>query len=163
MLSCGLRNVVAVLGVLLLGCNQSPKKTAQSDVTKTDVTEQDSPTPDKTMSDLSTCTSLSACAAHDGKRVQIIGTYTVESPLAGKKGGGGSTLSLIDLGDGTVLLEPYWHQDVVRSDEEIARCRGKKVRVTGVYHAKPVPQPGAPDAVSYGGACVHPVEKVELD
>ena len=109
------------------------------------------------------CTTVAACDAHDGTSVTVIGTYQRFPDQPGVDYSGvprGARLALED-GPGP-MLEPYWHKASVRSDAEVARFAGKKVRVTGRYHRV---QPRNPDDPPYasamGGSCLYPVEAIE--
>jgi hypothetical protein len=118
-----------------------------------------------TMKDnLSACTTIAVCDANDGKQVAVVGTYRLFPDQPGVDYTGVPRAARIALDDGLgPFLEPYWHKQAARSDAEIARFVGKKVRVIGRYYRE---QPRNPDdpphASSMGGPCLHPVERIEL-
>ena len=110
-----------------------------------------------------TCSTWEACLPHDGKRVAIIGIYTLRRPLAGMKGGEDVVRVRIipEGGRRGAYLEPYWDPKSVRDAVEQASFEGKRVRVVGKLYLQPPPAPGdPPDAAEMGGACIHPVEEI---
>lgn len=124
-----------------------------------------SPEPEaKPMSDsnVMVCSKWSECVKHDGKRVQLEGVYTVQRPLAGMKGGEDIVRVRIipEGGRRGAYLEPYWHADHVRSEDERAAFEGQSVRVIGTLYVTPPPPPGHAEAATMGGACIHPVESI---
>ena len=112
---------------------------------------------------LPTCNTVAACDAHDGKRVIVVGTYRQfpDQPGVDYTGVPRAVRIVLDDGPGPIL-EPYWHKEAVRTDAEIKKYLGKKVRVTGVYLRQ---QPRNPDDPPYasamGGSCIHPVVAIE--
>lgn len=110
-----------------------------------------------------TCSTRAECDANDGKRVEVIGVYTVWDPLPSRKidhPPARQVLLMLGEEEGP-YLEPYWHDRHERPLDEIARLKGKKVRVTGKYHRTMPPHPtDPPEAAALGGACLHPVEAV---
>ena len=112
---------------------------------------------------LPTCITVAACDAHDGNRVVVVGIYRQFPDHPGVDYTGVPRAVRLELEDGNgPILEPYWHKEAVRSDAEVKRYLGKKVRVTGKYHRE---QPRNPDDPPYasamGGSCIHPVEVIE--
>lgn len=110
------------------------------------------------------CTTWAACLKHDGQRVAIVGRYTVERPLARRKGGGDVTRVRIipDGGRRGAYLAPLWHDDSARPEAEQSRLEGVEVRAIGRLHLRAPPKPGdPPHAARMGGACLHPVESVD--
>jgi hypothetical protein len=66
----------------------------------------------------------------------------------------------VTLDDGTeVTLEPVWAEQAIRPADEIARCDGHRVRVTGTVHEE-TPEPPEPTA-SFVSPCISPVDAVE--
>ena len=120
----------------------------------------------KTMTDkLPTCTSLGDCQSHDGERVHVIAVYTVWDPLpdrAVNQAPARQVMLMFDGKDGP-FLEAWGNPGHMRSLDEIARYRGKKVRVTGTFLRKMPPNPkDPPHAASLDGPCIHPVENIAL-
>lgn len=119
---------------------------------------------DPSPADAIECTRWSACVKHDGQRVAIVGRYTVERPLAGRKGGGDVTRVRIipEGGRRGAYLAPLWHADSTRPDDERTRLDGKLVRAVGRLHLEAPEAPDQPPhAARMGGACLHPVESVD--
>lgn len=112
---------------------------------------------------LSTCSTVAACDANDGKRIVVVGIYRLfpDQPGVDYTGVPRAARIALEGGEGP-LLEPYWHKRAVRPDAEVGAYLGKKVRVTGRYHRE---QPRNPDDPAYasamGGSCIHPVEAIE--
>ncbi len=112
---------------------------------------------------LPTCTTSAACNANDGKRITVVGVYGMFPDQPGVDYTDVPRAVRITLDDGIgPFLEPYWHKDAVRPNDETGKYLGKRVRVTGRYHHQ---QPRNPDDPPYasamGGPCIHPVEKLE--
>ena len=106
---------------------------------------------------------MSGATDRHGQRVEIEGIYTAREVRPSSGGGAGQVVVVVSDDGREVMLEPFWHPDVVRPAEERARFEGRRVRVVGTYHREQPPQPGLPEgavAASYGGACIHPVESV---
>jgi hypothetical protein len=110
---------------------------------------------------LPVCTSMAECAAHDGERVTVVGVYVLHEDRPRKAYDDESELPVrIMFGEEIgPYLEPSWHKGSQRPIDEIARCRDKAVRVTGVFHRKSPPPPDLRSAYR-GDACLHPVEEV---
>ena len=113
---------------------------------------------------LPTCTTIAACNANDGKRIAVIGIYGMFPDQLGIDYTNIPRAVRITLDDGIgPFLEPYWHNDALRPEDESSKYLGKRVRVTGRYYRQ---QPKNPDDPPYastiGGPCIHPVEKIEL-
>jgi len=109
------------------------------------------------------CSTWDACIPNDGKRVAIIGVYTLHRPLAGMKGGGDIIRVRIipEGGRRGPYLEPYWHTDSTRDAKELAALDGKRVRVVGKLYLTPPTNPkDPPGASTMGGAVIHPVEDI---
>jgi hypothetical protein len=114
---------------------------------------------------LPTCSTRAECDANDGKRVQVVGVYTVFDPLPKRKRDHPPArhVKLVLGGEDGPFLEPYWHDGAERPADEIARYEGKKVRVVGKFMRDMPPRPGdPPHAAAMGGPCLHPVESVTL-
>jgi hypothetical protein len=97
-----------------------------------------------------------------GKRGAVIGVYRqVDVRQAAESTPQYDGHAAVELDGGArVFLEPTWSDDAVRPAEEIERCDGRRVRATGVVHAR-APEPPEPVAAIID-PCVHPVEAVEL-
>jgi hypothetical protein len=111
------------------------------------------------------CDTWAACVPHDGERIEITGVYTLYRPFVGHKGADDVTLVRVipDGGKRGPFLEPYWRAEAARDPAEMARLDGKRVTVLGRLYLTPPPAPDDPgDAASLGGACIHPVERIEL-
>jgi hypothetical protein len=116
---------------------------------------------------LPSCVSLAECRAHDGERVEVVGTYTVWDPLPYR------TDDMRPARQVMIAIEPDGHGPYLgawgrpghfREPAEIADLAGRRVRVTGTFHARMPPHPtDPPDAASLGGPCIHPVEGVLPD
>jgi len=107
-------------------------------------------------------TSIEDVRRADGQRADVDGTYRqidVRMRIKGDPVYAGHAAVMLD--DGTeVILEPVWSEDAIRPADEISRCDGHRVRVTGTAHeqAREPPEPMA----SLMSPCISPVEKVEL-
>jgi hypothetical protein len=106
-------------------------------------------------------TSIEDLRRASGQRVDVEGRYRqidVRMRIKGDPVYHGHVAVMLD--DGTeVTLEPVWAEDAIRPPEEIARCDGHRVRVTGTAHeqAPEAPEPTA----SLISPCISPVEAVE--
>ena len=110
-----------------------------------------------------TCTTVAECKGHDGKRVAVVGVYTLHESNPNRKLDDDSPkpVRLVLAGEKGPFLEPFWHKDAVRPKDEVAKYQGKTVRVTGTFHAQQPRDPSAPPhAAAMGGSCVHPVESI---
>jgi hypothetical protein len=127
---------------VLIGCaNGAPKKV----------------TDDK----LPTCTTLAECKAHEGKRVTVVGIYTLFNVMPARPLDKETAPVRIVFGDEIgPYLGAYWHPDARRAQSETTRLEGKRVRVTGTFLSAMPPNPD-PRAASLGGPCLHPVESVD--
>ena len=112
---------------------------------------------------LPTCSTIAECSAHDGKRVQIVGVYTLHNVMPGRPLDRDTAPVRITLDDGPgPFIGAYWHRDAIRPQDERARLDGRRVRVTGTFLRQMPPNPD-PRAASLGGPCVHLVERVDAD
>ena len=109
------------------------------------------------------CDTWARCLEHDGQRVALTGIYTLHRPLRGMKGGQDVVrVRIIPAGDRRgAYLAPYWHPDSTRSHAEQAQLEGHRVRVVGRLWLT-APSPPNPNASTMGGACIHPIEHIEL-
>jgi hypothetical protein len=97
-----------------------------------------------------------------GKRGAVVGVYRqvdVRQAAEGAPQYDGHAAVELD-GGGRVFLEPTWSEEALRPAEEIERCDGRRVRASGVVHAR-APEPPEPVAAIID-PCLHPVEAVEL-
>lgn len=111
------------------------------------------------------CGLLSECRNYDGQQIQVTGIYsyyqvTRSKNLEEEKPG----LAYLEMPDGIgPFLNPFWHREAVRTKEEIKFCKGKLVKVTGVFYGKQPPNPqNPPGATEMGGSCIYPVKSIEL-
>jgi hypothetical protein len=110
-----------------------------------------------------TCSSLAECKAHDGERVHVVAVYSVWDPLPYRPDGLPPPRQvMLRFGDQDGPFLGAWGRDGhLRSLDEIARFRGKRVRVTGRFLSVMPPHPtDPPHAASLGGACVYPVDTI---
>lgn len=109
------------------------------------------------------CTTMAQCSAHNDQRVEVVGVYTVADVFPGHKQDSDSPrpVRLMLGGEAGPFLEPYWHAEAVRSPEELARYRGKRVRVRGTFRRQQPPNPDS-RAASMGGACLCCIEEIAL-
>jgi hypothetical protein len=119
----------------------------------------------KTMDEkLATCTSLAECKTHEGQRVHVVGTYAVWDPLPTRaRNHPPAQQVVLQFGpdeDGP-YLGAWGHDGHLRPLDEIARYRGKQVRVTGTFRSSMPPHPtDPPEAASVDGPCIYPVEQI---
>lgn len=121
----------------------------------------------KTMNEkLPTCTTLAECASHDGERVTVVGVYTVWDPLPDRAANHPPAQQVVLTFPPDTegpFLEAWGHKGHMRALDEIARYKGKKVRVTGTFARKMPPHPtDPPEAASVDGPCIRPVESITL-
>lgn len=118
----------------------------------------------KTMEKLPICSSMADCRARDGERVHVIAVYSVWDPMPMRPDDHApSQLVVLKFGAEEGPYLGAWGRDHARALDEISRFNGRKVRVTGRFHAKMPPHPSAsPDMATLSGPCVHPVEQIEL-
>jgi len=98
-----------------------------------------------------------------GHKVTIRGTYTLVNPFpSGKKKAAIPWIVQIVMEDGDregPFVEAYWDPAARRSQAEMDTFKDQRVEVTGIFHARQPPQPGAPDGVAaFGGSCITQVE-----
>jgi hypothetical protein len=111
------------------------------------------------------CKTTADCGAFDGKRVTVVGIYRALSHPKGEvRGEKEPVMARVDIGSGDgPYLEPFYKSAARRSDVELARFDGKRVRVTGVYYRE---QPRNPDdpphAEAFGGPCIADIEELSL-
>jgi hypothetical protein len=109
-----------------------------------------------------TCTSVAACDARDGERITVTGVYRHYPDMPGIDYSASPRAVRLTLDDGLgPFLDPFWSQRAIRSEAEIARHLGKRVRVTGRYHRTMPRNPDdPPQASAMGGPCIE-VETIE--
>ena len=116
-------------------------------------------------SDLPICSNLACCNAYDKQRICVEGVYTLYDPFPSKKARAdvGPLVRIVVEDNKGPLLEAYWHLSVVRSEKEIKKFDGTRVRVTGVYYKQQPHNPVDPaHTTAMVGPCISPVEKIEL-
>ena len=113
-----------------------------------------------------TCSTMAACNEADGKRVHVVGVYTVYDSMSVRPKDMPPPRQVeLRLGgqDGPFLGETG-SDDFLRPLDEIARLRGKRVRVTGTFRTTPPPDS---DNDSRGGPFIyphiHPIERIDLE
>lgn len=109
------------------------------------------------------CSAAAECGVHDGARVSLTGIYRVFPDRQAVPATDVPRAARIELSDGPgPFLEPYWSKRAVRSEAEIARLDGRRVRVVGIYHKEMPKHPtDPPQASAMGGPCVE-VESLDL-
>ncbi|MEM9091165.1 MAG: hypothetical protein AAGC93_20775 [Cyanobacteria bacterium P01_F01_bin.53] len=113
--------------------------------------------------DLAICETSSACDQYDGKRIQVIGIYTLYDPYPPNKKFKAPPIVRLELSDENKgpFLEPFWHPQSERTSTEIDKFKGQKVCVTGTYYSSQPSNPDNPEqATSLGGPCIYPVETI---
>lgn len=121
----------------------------------------------KTMNDnLPTCATLAACLSHDGERVTVVAIYTVWDPLPDRAANhppAQQVMLMFGPDKEGPFLEAWGYKGHMRSLDEIARYKGKKVRATGTFLRQMPPHPtDPPEAASLNGPCIHPVDSITL-
>jgi hypothetical protein len=118
--------------------------------------------------DLPTCTTMEQCNAHAGERVRVIARYTVWDPLPFRAQNHPPPTQVIlmfgpdDEGPFLGAWRQRGHNSLFRSRREIARFGGRRVCVTGRFlRSMPAHADDDPDAASFDGPCIHPVETIE--
>jgi hypothetical protein len=106
-------------------------------------------------------TSIDKLRQTSGRRAEVEGRYAqidVRMRIKGDPVYLGHAAVMLD--DGTeVTLEPVWAEHAIRPADEIARCDGHRVRVTGTAHEQ-APEPPEPTA-TFAAPCISPVDSVE--
>ncbi len=115
---------------------------------------------------LPTCATLAECSAHDGERVHVVGVYAVWDPLPNRARDHPPSRQVMlrfESGEDGPYLEAWGHAGHLRPLDEIARHRGRKVRVTGTFlREMPAHPSDPPEAASLAGPCIHPIEAIAL-
>lgn len=110
------------------------------------------------------CTTYAECKVHDQQRVEVIGTYRVWSPLPGRSANDPRSRQVriaLDASGGGLFLEAGSHPRHLRSPDEIAKFRDRRVRVIGTF-VHQMPQVKPPDEAQLGGSCISDIESIEL-
>ncbi|MBK6515867.1 MAG: hypothetical protein IPM79_33630 [Polyangiaceae bacterium] len=109
------------------------------------------------------CTTVASCAAQDGTRVAVVGIYRVFPSYEAVAVADVPRAARLELEDGDGPdLDPYWSERARRSQAEIDRYLGQRVRVIGTYRKDMPKHPTDPPyASAMGGPCVE-VESLEL-
>lgn len=105
-----------------------------------------------------TCTTITECRELDGKRVEVLGVYTPWLP-----GGSGPTHHIkITLDDSTgPFLEAGHDPRHRRTEAEIRRFSGKRVRVVGTF-VRSMPQTKPDHMQQLAGSCISDIDTLEL-
>ena len=115
--------------------------------------------------DLPVCATRAECDLHDGRRVTVVGVYTVWDPLPERSDDHPPPTQVLLTfagGEEGPYLEAFGYDGHHRELDEIARYRDRTVRVTGTFLREMPPHPTDPPwATSLAGACIHPVEAIE--
>ena len=112
------------------------------------------------------CTTMAECTAHDGERVQVVGTYTVWDPMPDRPENlpQPQQVMIKFASEDGPFLGAWGYADHFRSLAEIERFRGTPVRVTGTFLRSMPPHPtDPPEAASMAGPCLHPVESITAE
>ncbi len=112
------------------------------------------------------CTTYAECEAHDQKRIEVVGIYRVWAPQPGRSADDRRSRQVRIVFDPSTtsgpFLEPGDHPGHLRSLEEIAKFRERKVRVVGTF-LRQMPQRKPPEAAQLGGSCISDVESIVLE
>lgn len=112
------------------------------------------------------CTTYAECEVHDQKRVEVIGTYRVWAPRPGRSADDPQSRQVRIVFDPNSTSGPFLeagdHPKHLRSHDEIAKFRDRKVRVVGTF-LRQMPQNKPPEAAQLGGSCISDVETITLD
>jgi hypothetical protein len=112
------------------------------------------------------CSTYDDVKAFDGRRVSLLGVYT---PIAVRKGlknkaedDRARTVAIVASEALSVMLEVYYAPLGTRSEDEIARFAGKRVRVVGTLHAR-TPEQSLPEGVAQTmiGPCLTEIESIQ--
>jgi hypothetical protein len=115
------------------------------------------------------CASFEQVKSLDGKRVTLTGVYQRTAVRKGPRDAADDqkahTVQIRCDGGVGVMLEVYYAPSGARSDEEIARFQGKRVKVTGVLRARTPEQvmPGGQIAQTMIGPCIVSIESIEVE
>lgn len=111
------------------------------------------------------CTTYAECDAHDRERVEIVGTYRVWAPRPGRTAEDPRSRQVritFDASAAGPFLEAGSDPRHLRSHEEIAKFRDRRVRVVGRF-VRQMPQEAKPEAAQLAGSCISDVESLVLD
>jgi hypothetical protein len=115
------------------------------------------------------CANFEQVKALDGKRVTLTGVYQRTAVRKGPRDSADDqkarTVQIRCDGGVGVMLEVYYTPSGARSDEEIKRFQGKRVKVTGVLRARTPEQvmPGGQIAQTMIGPCIVSIESIEVE
>lgn len=110
------------------------------------------------------CTTYADCEAHDNQRVEIVGIYAVWAPRPGRSADDPRSRQVrieLEGSAGGPFLEAGDDPRHLRSPDEIARFRDRRVRVVGRF-LRQMPQRRPHEAAQLGGSCISDVESIEL-
>lgn len=115
---------------------------------------------------LPSCETMVDCQKFEGKRISVIGIYTVWDPLpkrARDHPPARQVMLIFADGEPGIYLGAWGYPGHFRSLDEIDNFAGKQVCVTGKFLRKMPPHPKASeDAESLSGPCIFPVEEIKL-
>ena len=114
---------------------------------------------------LPSCTTYAECETHDRQRVEVVGTYRVWAPRPGRSADDPRSRQVrieLDGSSGGPFLEAGTDPRHLRSHDEIARFRDRRVRVVGTF-LRQMPQTKPPEEAQLGGSCISDVESIELE
>lgn len=113
-----------------------------------------------------TCSTMATCNEADGKRVHVVGVYSVYDSRSVRPKNMPQPQQVevrLEGQDGPFLGETG-DDDFLRPLDEIVQFRGKRVRVTGTFRTTPPPDS---DKDPRGGPVIyphiHPIERIELE
>ena len=111
------------------------------------------------------CTTYAECDVHDRQRVEVVGTYRVWAPRPGRSAEDPRSRQVritFDASPAGLFLEAGSDHRHLRSLDEIAKFRDRRVRVVGTYLRR-MPQLAPPEMAQLDGSCISDVESITLD
>jgi hypothetical protein len=110
------------------------------------------------------CTTYAECEAHDQQKVEVLGTYRVWAPRPGRSADDPRSRQVriaLDASSAGPFLEAGSDPRHLRSTDEIAQFRERRVRVVGTF-LRQMPQTKPPEEAQLGGSCISDVESITL-